>query len=105
MFRRMVDMRRTAEEKEEDREEMSVGLSAPSIPDVPYGLRLCLTHDELDKLGLDADCEVGDMIHLFAMAEVTSISKNDNGNGPECRVELSITHLGCEDEDTETEPD
>lgn len=83
-------------------EEMQAGMpTMPEAPVYPYGLCICLTHDELDKLGLDADCEVGDMIHIMAMAKVTSISKNATSDGENCRVELQITDMSVEDEDLE----
>lgn len=74
-------------------------------PDYPYGLRICLTQRELDKLGLEADCEIGDFIDLRAFGEVTSISKNDGPNGPDCRVEIQLQRLGLEREDVENEDD
>ena len=100
-FRKMVSLVRTPEEKKEEAEtppEMSV-------PDVPWGLRICLTEEELEKLDLDDECEVGDLIHLFAMAEVTSVSKNKSDSGEHCRIELSITHLSVEEESDEEEPE
>jgi hypothetical protein len=102
-FKHMVDMTRTDEEKTMER----FGDMAPSIdvPDVPYGLCICLTERELDKLDLDDDCEVGDFIHVFAMAKVTSVSKSDTGNGPKCRIELAIVSMELEDEALEREPD
>lgn len=102
-FHKMVSMERTPEDKEEIAEEAMPGPA--NVPDVPYGLCLCLTEQELEKLDLDDECEVGDMIHLFAMARVTSISKNDTGTGTKCRIELAVTDLAVEDEDDEEEPD
>lgn len=68
----------------------------------PYGLRICLTHKELKKLGLDADCEIGDVIDLRAFATVTSVSMNKTeGGDDECRVELQIEKLAVENEMTE----
>ena len=78
------------------------------VNEYPYGLCLCLTHEECEKLDLDdGDVEIGDMIHLFAMAEVTSVNKSkDPQTGDSCtRIELQITHLGLEDEDFEVGPD
>ena len=80
---------------------------APSAPTYPYGLCLALSEDELEKLGLDGDLpKVGMMIHLVAMAKVTSVSQNerettDGGKKNCCRVELQITHLATENEDDE----
>ncbi len=97
-FRKMVSMERTVEEK--------IDASLPTVmtlPDVPYGHCISLTEVELEKLELDDDCEVGDMIDLRAMAKVTSVSKTDTGGGPKCRIELCITDLAIEDEDEEDE--
>lgn len=93
----MINMARSTEEMQET----MISPVMPDVPIYPYGLCICLTHDELDKLGLDADCEVGDMIHIMAMAKVTSISKNATSDGENCRVELQITDMSVEDEDLE----
>lgn len=96
----MVNMARSKEEKAE-----SVAMTAvDAVPDYPYGLCICLCQNELEKLGLeDEDVQIGDMIHLHAMATVTSISKQDSqAMGPSCRIELQITNLASlEDEDEE----
>lgn len=94
---KMVDMANTPQKTEEQ------PMPVMQQPIYPYGLGICLGHDELAKLDLDADCEVGDMIHLMAMAKVTSISKRENSDGEDCRIELQITHLAVEDEDEEAE--
>ncbi len=81
----MVDMARDIEEMEETTQpEMG------EQPIYPYGLSICLTHDELDKLDLDNDCQVGDILHMVCMARVTSVSKNETTNGESCRIELQI---------------
>lgn len=67
-------------------------------PDYPYGLRICLTHKEIEKLGLDHDCETGDMIDFRAFAVVTSVSLNENNGKHDCRIELQIQKMACEDE-------
>lgn len=102
-FRHMRDMQVTDDEKSEDRAAMYAMPGSGSA--VPPGLCLCLTERELDKLGKDADLEVGDLIHLFAMAKVTSVSKRDDGDGPKCRLELAIIALAAEDENDEDGPD
>lgn len=75
----------------------------PSPPKYPYGLCICLCQDELDKLNLDVnDVNIGDMIHLFCVAEVTSISRDERqGQAPSTRVQLQITNIAADDEDTE----
>lgn len=77
-------------------------------PKYPYGLCISLCDNELEKLEIDFDdaC-VGDLVHLHAMAMITSKSCNETeGGGPKCRIELQITHLSGEsesDEDDEAE--
>ena len=100
-FHRMVSMERTPDEKAVERAQNECPPSIADMPDVPYGLCICLTEVELEKLDLEDDCEVGDLVHLFCMAKVTSVSKNDTGRGPKCRVELAITDMEVENEDTE----
>jgi len=90
---KMVDM----ELDDEDQIDAVTPIALPEKPQFPYGLRICLTHSELRKLDLDADCEIGDTIDIRAFAEVTSISKD----GDNCRIELQIQKLAVEDENTE----
>jgi hypothetical protein len=104
-FVRMVSMERTPEEKAEAFARNQFPTPIRDMPDVPPGLCICLTEVELEKLNLDDDCEVGDMIHISGMARVTSISKNETDAGCNCRVELSITDLAVEDEDLEATPE
>lgn len=94
----MVDMAMDDEEKAE--------YSAPSIstPKYPYGLSISLCEKELEKLGIDEnDLEVGDMLHLHALAKITSVSSQEYEEGSHCRVELQICYLSGEDEDEENE--
>lgn len=87
---------------DEDQVEMAIP-AMPERPRYPWGLRITLSHRELEKLGLDADCDVGDVIDMRAFAEVTSVSKNETEHGCECRVELQIQKLGVENENDEEE--
>ena len=74
----------------------------PDKPKYPYGLRICLTEKELEKLDLEADCNVGDIIDLRAFARVTSVSSNEMENGKCCcRVELTLEELAVENEMSE----
>ena len=100
-FSKLVDMRRTAEDKAEAVSDMMSPSPMFEIDDFPPGLSISLTEDELEKLDLDDDVEVGDMIDLRAFAKVTSVSKHDRGGKQCCRVELQIVNLAIEDESTE----
>lgn len=96
----MVDMARSPEEISE-----AVNMpSALSSSPYPYGLCICLTHKELEKLKIDhSNWAIGDIYHLHALAKVTSISTNDSEDGENCRIELQIIALGAESEDDENE--
>lgn len=89
-----VDLELTDEEKLD----ADMPIPMPSRPKYSYGLRICLTEKELEKLDLEADCNIGDLIDARIMAEVTSVSKNDDGS---CRVELQIQKMAVENEGDE----
>lgn len=68
----------------------------------PYGLRISLTASELRKMRLDpADAFVGGLIHMHALARITSVSMNQTEGGDDCRVELQIEDMCIESEDEE----
>lgn len=91
----MVDMKRDPKEAEET--------AAMDQPSYPYGLCLSLGHEELEKLGIaQGDLGVNDMLHLHALATVTSVSSHDNiASGQSCRVELQITHISAIESETD----
>jgi len=107
-FTQMIDMAKSPDEvKEETKGGPPAMGAAPSAPVYPWGLCIRLEEDSLAKLGLDGEMpSVGDMIHLCAMAKVTSVSENemeDGKGGKTTRrcIELQITHLATENEDQE----
>ena len=80
------------------------GISAMGLPhpmDAGHhpGLCISLNDEVLSQLDLDDDVEVGDMLHLRVMVEVTSVHKSSDG----CRIEAAITHGTVENEDDEDE--
>ena len=84
---------------DEDQLDAIMPIPMPEKPKYPFGLRICLTEKELDKLGLEPDCDVGDIIDLRAFARVTSVSSNEMEGGKCCcRVELQIVSMSVEDE-------
>lgn len=92
----MVDMAATPDEEQE--------ILSPSPPKYPYGLCISLCQDELEKLGLEEEeLSVGDMIHLHALAKVTSVSSYESEDGSHDRVELVLAYIAAEDEDEENE--
>ena len=102
----MVDLALT---KEESDEASPVPATASDRPMYPWGLRINLCQDELEKLGLsDDDIKPGDMIHFHSMATVVSVSTNQTQDGDDhCSVALQITHMNAveneSDEDEEAE--
>jgi hypothetical protein len=98
----MVDMARTPEEIKQDAVLDCTPVDYPQ-PRYPYGLCIVLENDELEKLGLEANCEVGDYMHIICMAKVKSVSKNETTKGDICRVELQIEDMELENESHEFE--
>lgn len=94
----MVDMEYTDEEQLD----YQAPIPLPDKPKYPYGLRICLTQKELDKLGLDPSCAfVGGIVHMHAMMRCTAVSSNETESGEDARVEFQIESLGVESEDQE----
>lgn len=61
-------------------------------PDYPPNLCFMISGDMLAKAGLDGG-EPGDSAHFAAMAEVTSIHKDED----DCRIELEVNQFAGED--------
>jgi hypothetical protein len=99
-FRHMVDMTRTDEEKMQARYPEMPSLE---VPDVHPGLCLCLNEADLERLDLEDNAEVGDLLHMHCIAKVTSVNKSDTGDGCKVRVEMSVIFMTIEDEDAENE--
>lgn len=97
---KLVDLSYTPKELEEEKTEQKLG--SPPQPMYPYGTAICLCNDELEKLGLDKqELDTGDMLHLVALAKITSVTKNDTTEGQKTRVELQITQMGVSGMDEE----
>jgi len=73
-------------------------------PEYPYGLRICLTGPELDKLGLSLEeAFLGGIIHGHFLGKITSLSQNISEDSDSSRVEIQITALCIESEDAENQ--
>lgn len=95
----MVDMSISPEEAKEN---MFIPGDISKEPRYPYGLSICLTQKELDKLNVDySDWQVGDHFHIRAMSKITSISENETEGGKTCRIEMQIVALSGENEELE----
>lgn len=97
-LRPMVSMELTDDEKLD----AVTPIAMPDKPEFPYGMRICLTEAEFEKLKIDpAEAFVGGTFHLFGMARITNVSESDGPNGKTCRVECQIEDLAIESEDLE----
>lgn len=88
----------------DDEQSYDLAMPIPMVdkPRYPPGLCLCITLDEFDKLGLDpSEAVIGGMVHLHAMARITSVRMSQDEGGDSCRVELQIENLAVESEDEE----
>lgn len=59
----------------------------------PYGLKVCLGEDELQKLGIEELPEVNASMMLHAEAKVCLVESNKSLYGHHRRLELQITRL------------
>lgn len=90
----MQDMAHTPHEQEQ------TATPAVSENSYPYGIAMTLSNDELEKLGLDCseeECQVGNYLHIHALAEVTGFHASKDGH----TLNLQITHMKVEDEGAE----
>lgn len=80
----------------------SAGYPTPmTVSPYPYGLRLCLTQEELEKLGYEGLPEAGTKVRIEAVACVTRAASEDpdaDGDIDYLCVEMQITELGIEEE-------
>jgi hypothetical protein len=104
-FTKMIDMAKTPEQinKEVDdsrpASERSATSVADNLPKYPYGLCITIENEQLDKLDLDGDCDIGDTIHFCVEAKVTSVSAREKEKGEDKHIELQITHIATEGEE------
>lgn len=71
-----------------------MGMGMVSSMDYPYGLRIELDHECLEKLGVSKLPSIGDKVNLSCIAEVVSVSSNAEPDGEVCnRISLQITDM------------
>ncbi|MBX9959475.1 MAG: hypothetical protein K2Y15_05005 [Burkholderiaceae bacterium] len=97
----MKDLKITKKEAKAKSESMVIG--SPEQERYPYGLRLDLNNDTLEKLGMKSLPAVGTVLMFEAKAKVVG-SRQSATEGSENRsVELQITHLDLEEGETDEE--
>jgi len=84
--------------RKEQQEKYAVGSEpSPDAPVYPYGLRVNLDDDVMEKLKLKTLPEVGSSIMLIARVDVISVSSNESSEGGKREsVDLQITDLCLE---------
>lgn len=80
--------------KADNKKNEKATLAGPMTEDYPYGSRLDLDAETLDKLGLDELPGVGDEVTIHAIGKVQSTSENTyNGEKPRRSVTIQITKM------------
>lgn len=73
--------------------------SQPVNPDsykYPYGLKICLSKEELDKLGIKELPKLGANMKVMATVEVCGVSMSEYEGGEYRSVDLQIVEMGIE---------
>lgn len=91
---KLVDMKRTkAEIKERD----TIRCEPLGGEQYPYGTRITLENEAIDKIGLDSLPKVGSKVTVQAMGVITSVSSNESSTGrKDRRIEIQLQKLGVE---------
>lgn len=89
---------------DEDQLDAVMPMPMADRPRWPFGTRMSLTDKEMGKMKLDpSEAFVGGLIHLHAMARITSVSQNDTPDGQCFRMEIQCESMCIESEDEENE--
>ena len=87
----LVSMKNTPKKKSKKE---SMACCGPSDEAYPYGLRLDLNNDSLDKLGVKDLPKAGKVVKIVAEAKVESTSERQDRDGSKnCNVGLQITKM------------
>lgn len=98
MMRELKSMELTSEQSYDS---TPVAMSKPSFP---YGLNLCLTDAEIEKLGIDpTKATVDGYIMVHGMARITSVNCDKREDGDHYRIEAQIEKLAVDGDDEEAE--
>jgi hypothetical protein len=91
---KMVSMKRDKEEIEEAKEMVL----PPGGDEYPYGLRLCLCEEEMEKLGIDNLPAIGKEVTVTAKAKVVRVSSNATEGQEEehMSLELQVIEMGID---------
>lgn len=79
--------------------ELCCDTSSDNKPEYPYGLRIDLNDEALQRLGFDTLPAVGTVVEITARAVVQSVSAHDDGE-PSRDVGLQITDIDVQAPDS-----
>ena len=82
---KLIDLKRTPSDKGQ-----SITASPADADRYPYGTRIHLGDQEMDKLGIE-HAQVGDKLHLRGHALV--VSKSQDSDGTDKRMEIHVTKM------------
>ena len=102
MWTKLVDLKR------EPKKDMPLYDSSPmggNENPYPWGLQITLEKEDLEKLGLECDCDIGDMIDMRCFAEVVGVNIDKSGNGDSASIRLQIQRIAVENEMSEEAPE
>lgn len=83
----LTDMKRTPSEKKEDSTDVGT-----EREDYPYGLRIDLRDEDIEKLGISLP-EIGLTMVLVANVKVISVRESADENGKDRNIEIQITEM------------
>ena len=91
---------------DEEKLDMVQPMKVDSLPEFPYGLRICISQDEMAKLGIDPeDVQVGGYFMAHVYCCITSMSSDKKSDGSEYhRMEAQIEQMEILGDDAEAEP-
>lgn len=97
MSEREAVMTHMKHERKESKKDKSAVVSPSRGEDYPYGMRISLDHDSLEKLGMHEGAmpSVGDEMHIHAKTKVqrTSEDQHEGDSKKKRHIELQITHM------------
>lgn len=94
----LVDVKRTAADKEREKKKYETLGSPIESEDYPYGLRISLDNDTLEKLGLSGELKSEDVVHLMAEGAVIE-SRSSTVNGKTQRsVEIQLRKIAVKED-------
>jgi hypothetical protein len=85
---KLVDLKLTKKEKKE-----SAPCAVSGMPDYPWGTRLSLNDEALDKLGMKTLPRVGDKVSVTGVGVITSVSQHESEKRDDRCVEIQIQQL------------